>query len=206
MSGELTGLIITRSDKSYNLVRRDENLYFSYYPMLIVYPSNVTDVVNAVNWGRKQGLNIRCRSGGHNYESFSVGDDVIVIDVSNLLNFEIDTNEGYVRIGAGNNLYQLYNRVAKFGFAFVGGSCGSVGVSGITLGGGVGFLQRQYGLACDNLIEAQIVDAFGIIITANLYQNQDLLASLRGAGSNNFGVVVSTYYVMRLMKMVATYH
>jgi hypothetical protein len=191
MIGELTGLIITKADKSYNFVRRDENLYFSYYPMVIVYPTNIVDVVNAVNWGRKQGLNIRCRSGGHNYESFSVEDDVAVIDVSNLLNFEIDTNEGYVRIGAGYNLDQLYNKIAKFGFAFAGGSCRSVGVSGITLGGGVGFLQRQYGLVCDNLIEAQIVDAFGNIITANSYQNQDLLAALRGAGSNNFGIVVS---------------
>lgn len=66
LTEELTGIIITKADKSYNLVRRDENLYFSYYPMVIVYHSNVIDVVNAVNWGRKQGLNIRCRSGGHN--------------------------------------------------------------------------------------------------------------------------------------------
>ena len=164
MMGDLTGLIITESDKSYGFVRKDENLYFSYYPRVIVYPSNITDVVNAVNWGRKQGLNIRCRSGGHNYEAFSIGDDVVVIDVSNLLNFEIDTNKSYVRIGAGYNLDQLYNKIDKFGFAFVGGSCKSVGVSGITLGGGVGFLQRQYGLVCDNLVEAQIVDAFGNII------------------------------------------
>ncbi|WP_315079517.1 FAD-binding oxidoreductase [uncultured Clostridium sp.] len=191
MTEGLTGLIITEADKSYNIVRRDANLYFSYYPKVIVYPNNITDVVNAVNWARKQGLNIRCRSGGHNYESFSVGNDVVVIDVSNLLDFEIDTNEGYVRIGAGYKQEQLYPKVAKHGFAFVGGSCGSVGVSGITLGGGVGYLQREYGLACDNLVEAQIVDAFGRIITANSYQNQDLFAALRGAGSNNFGVVVS---------------
>lgn len=87
-----------------------------------------------------------------------------MIDVSNLLNFEIDTNKSYVRIGAEYNLDQLYNKIAKFGFAFAGGSCKSVGVSGITLGGRVGFLQRQYGLVCDNLVEAQIVDAFGNII------------------------------------------
>lgn len=202
MIGELTGLVITKADKSYNLVRRVKNLYFSYYPRVIVYPNNIIDVVNAVNWARKQGLNIRCRSGGHNYEAFSVGDDVVVIDVSNLLNFEIDTKDGYVRIGAGYNLDQVYKKIAKFGFAFVGGSCGSVGVSGITLGGGVGFLQRQYGLVCDNLVEAQIVDAFGRLITANSYQNQNLLAALRGAGSNNFGVVVSmTFKVYPVYKV-----
>ncbi|MBY6803298.1 FAD-binding oxidoreductase [Clostridium botulinum] len=147
--------------------------------------------IKVVNWARKQGLNIRCRSGGHNYESFSVGNDVVVIDVSNLLDFEIDTNEGYVRIGAGYKQEQLYPKIAKYGFTFVGGSCGSVGVAGITLGGGVGYLQREYGLVCHNLVEAQIVDAFGRIITANSYQNQNLFATLRGAGSNNFGVVVS---------------
>lgn len=187
----LTGTVITKGDKNYNLVRRGKNLYFSYYPMVIVYPNNITDVVNAVNWARNQGLNIRCRSGGHNYESFSVGNDVVVIDVSNLLDFEIDTNLGFIRIGSGYRQDKLYNEVAKYGFAFVGGSCGSVGVSGITLGGGVGYLQREYGLVSDNLLEVQIVDAFGRLITANSYQNQDLFHALRGAGSNNFGVVVS---------------
>lgn len=187
----LTGLVITKGDKSYDIVRRNVNLYFSYYPLVIVYPNNVTDVVNAVNWARKKGLNIRCRSGGHNYESFSIGNDVVVIDVSNLLSFEIDTKEGYVKIGAGFNQDQLYSMVAKYGFAFIGGSGGSVGVSGITLGGGVGYLQREYGLVCDSLVEAQIVDAFGRIVTANPHENQNLLAALRGAGSNNFGVVVS---------------
>lgn len=187
----LTGTVITRNDKLYNILRRDANLYFNYYPLIIVYPNNIGDVVNAVNWARKRALNIRCRNGGHNYEAFSVGDNVVVIDVSNLLNFEIDTKEGYIRIGAGYTQGQLYPMVSKYGFAFVGGSCGSVGVSGITLGGGVGYLQREYGLVCDNLVEAQIVDAFGRIITANSYENQDLFAALRGAGSNNFGVVVS---------------
>lgn len=187
----LTGLVITKEDKSYNIVRRNENMYFSYYPKVIIYPNNITDVVNAVNWSRERGINIRCRSGRHNYESFSVANDVAVIDVSNLHGFEIDTNEGYIRIGAGYTQEQLYTMLAKYGYVFVGGSCGSIGVTGVALGGGVGFLQREYGLACDNLVEAQIVDAFGRIITANLYQNQDLLAALRGAGSNNFGVVVS---------------
>jgi UDP-N-acetylenolpyruvoylglucosamine reductase len=200
----LTGLVITKADKSYNIVRRNANLYFSYYPKVIVYPNNIKDVVNAVNWARNRGLNVRCRSGGHNYESFSVANDAVVIDVSNLLNFQIDTNKGYVKIGAGYTQEQLYNKIAKYGFAFVGGSCGSIGVSGITLGGGVGYLQREYGLVCDNLIEAQIVDSFGRIITANSYQNQDLLYALRGAGSNNFGVVVSlTFKVYPIDKVAA---
>ena len=151
----LTGTVITKEDKNYNLVRRGKNLYFSYYPMVIVYPNNITDVVNAVSWAKNRGLNIRCRSGGHNYESFSVGNDVVVIDVSNLLDFEIDTNLGYIKIGAGYSQEELYHKVASYGFAFVGGSCGSVGVSGITLGGGVGYLQREYGLVCDNLVEVQ---------------------------------------------------
>ncbi len=187
----LTGLVITKEDKSYNIVRRTANLYFSYYPRVIVYPNNITDVVNAVNWARERGLNIRCRNGGHNYESFSVANDAVVIDVSKLLDFEIDTREGYARIGAGYRQEQLHPKVTQYGFAFVGGACQSIGVTGITLGGGVSFLQREYGLVCDSLVEAQIVDAFGRIITANSYQNQDLFAALRGAGSNNFGVVVS---------------
>ncbi|MCH1969196.1 FAD-binding oxidoreductase [Romboutsia hominis] len=176
----LTGLVITKADKIYNIVRRNANLYFNYYPKVIVYPNNITDVVNAVNWARKKGINIRCRSGGHNYESFSVADDAVVIDVSNLLDFEIDTNKGYIRIGSGYTQEQLYSKLEEYGFAFVGGSCSSIGVSGVTLGGGVGYLQREYGLACDNLVEAQIVDAFGRIITANSHENKDLFAALRG--------------------------
>lgn len=203
MTEGLTGLVITKADKSYNIVRRNANLYFSYYPKVIVYPNNITDVVNAVNWARKKGINIRCRSGGHNYESFSVADDVIVIDVSNLLDFKIDTNKGYIRIGSGYTQEQLYSKLDKYGLAFVGGSCVSIGVSGVTLGGGVGFLQRQYGLACENLVEAQIVDAFGRIITANSYENQDLFAALRGAGSNNFGVVVSLTFKVHPVDKVA---
>lgn len=104
MIERLTGLVITKEDKSYNIIRRNKNLYFSYYPKVIVYPNNITDVINAVNWARKQGLKIRCRSGGHNYESFSVANDSIVIDVSNLLDFNIDTKEGYIRIGPGYTL------------------------------------------------------------------------------------------------------
>lgn len=141
----LTGLVITKEDKSYNNVRRNENMYFSYYPKVIVYPNNITDVVNAVNWSRERGINIRCRSGRHNYESFSVANDVVVIDVSNLHSFEIDTNEGYIRIGAGYTQEQLYPMITKYGYSFVGGSCGSIGVTGVALGGGVGFLQREYG-------------------------------------------------------------
>lgn len=198
----LTGIVITKADKSYDILRRGANLYFSYYPRVIIYPNNITDVVNAVNWARKQGINIRCRSGGHNYESFSVGNDVALIDVSNLLDFEIDTNAGYVRIGSGYSQGKLYLKIAQYGFAFVGGSCGTIGVVGIALGGGVGYLQRKYGLVCDNLVEAQIVDASGRLITANSYQNQDLLAALRGAGSNNFGVVVSlTFKVYPINKV-----
>ena len=111
MTEGLTGLVITKEDKSYNIVRRNANLYFSYYPKVIVYPNNIIDVVNAVNWSRKQGLNIRCRSGRHNYESFSVANDAVVIDVSNLLDFEIDTSGGYVRIGAGYRQEQLHPKI-----------------------------------------------------------------------------------------------
>ncbi|WP_195947926.1 FAD-dependent oxidoreductase [Paraclostridium bifermentans] len=191
MIDDLTGIVITKDDKRYNIVRRTANFYFSYYPAVIVYPRDISDVVNTINWARRNRLNIRCRSGGHNYEAFSVADDAVVIDVSNLLDFQIDTKRRYIRIGSGYTQEQLHSKVTEYGFAFVGGSCPSIGVTGITLGGGVGYLQREYGLVCDNLVEAQIVDAFGRIITANSYQNQDLFAALRGAGSNNFGVVVS---------------
>ncbi|MGY5266761.1 FAD-binding oxidoreductase [Paraclostridium bifermentans] len=204
MIDELTGIVITKDDKRYNIVRRTANFYFSYYPAAIVYPRDISDVVNSVNWVRRNGFNIRCRSGGHNYEAFSVADDSVVIDVSNLLDFQIDTKRGYIKIGSGYTQEQLHSKVTEYGFAFVGGSCPSIGVTGITLGGGVGYLQREYGLVCDNLVEAQIVDAFGRVITANSYQNQDLFAALRGAGSNNFGVVVSLTFKVYPVDKVTT--
>lgn len=185
----LTGEVITSKDKNYNKLRRDFNLCYNYYPKYIVYPSETKDIINAINYSRKNNINIRIRNGGHNYESFSVANDSMVIDVSNLVDFNIDEENNTVTIGAGLRLGDLYKKLAKYNYAFVGGSCLTVGVTGLTLGGGVGYLQRAYGLSCDNLLEIELVDCFGKVVISNLENNNRLFSALRGAGGNNFGVV-----------------
>lgn len=191
---KLTGIVITPENSKYEELRHCNNLYFSYYPRVIVYPSNTKDVINAVNYARENNLNIRIRCGGHNYESFCVADDSMIIDVTHITNFDLDTEHNVVKAGAGFLQSDFYAKLYKFGYGFNGGSCGGVGITGYTLGGGIGYFQREQGIGSDNLLEVEMVNYKGEVIIANDCQNSDLFYALRGAGSNNFGVITSLTY------------
>ncbi len=185
------GEIITPCDIDYTKDRQVWNRAIQKYPFAIAYCENTCDVSTAVLFAKENNIPIRIRSGGHNYEGYSVGNRVLVIDVSLINSIDINSCEQTVTVGGGVKLASLYNAVAREGYPFPGGTCPTVGVSGFCLGGGWGLSARKFGLGCDSLLEAKLVDDDGCIVTANQNINCDLFWALRGAGGGNFGVVVS---------------
>lgn len=187
----LTGDIIMPFDPMYNEIRQGFNRAIQQYPLIIVYCRNKRDVSNAVIWSRKHCILVRVRSGGHNYEGYSNGDCTLVIDVSRMIDMNIDecTDQLYVESGVTNG--RLYDFVSSKGYPFPGGTCPTVGVSGYALGGGWGLSCRYFGLGCDSLEEIEMVNYEGTIIKANRIDNSDLFWACRGAGGGNFGVIVS---------------
>lgn len=188
----LTGRVVTRKDPLYNEARQEWNRAVQRFPLAIVYCCDKKDVANAVIWSRQHEVPIRIRSGGHNYEGYSTGNEALVIDVSNLNKLEICEN--YLYVGGGVTNEQVYDFVSTQGYPFPGGTCPSVGLSGLASGGGWGLSCRLMGLTCDSLAELELVDAEGRILTANSVENKDLFWACRGAGGGNFGVIVSMVF------------
>lgn len=188
----LTGKLITRKSPFYNEARQVWNRAIQRYPLAIVYCNDKNDVANAVIWARHHCVPIRIRSGGHNYEGYSTGNDVLVIDVSNLNSIGIIDNHLYVDGGINNK--QLYDFISSEGYPFPGGTCPTVGLSGYASGGGWGLSCRLLGLGCDSLVELELVDAEGRIIKANSVENKELFWACRGAGGGNFGIIVSMVF------------
>ena len=157
----LTGRVIWPQDPAYEEARQSFNARFSQFPAAVVVCDNTNDVQNAVRWARQEGMPLRARSGGHSYEAFSVVDGGLVIDVGGLTGVEVDVSRGEAVIGAGVRLLDCYRRLWDHGVTIPAGTCPGVGIAGLTLGGGIGFLSRQYGLTCDNLLAVELVDADG---------------------------------------------
>lgn len=195
----LTGKVITPSNKEYAILRLEYNLDINKFPLAIVYCYDPEDVSNAIKWCRSNHIGIRIRTGGHNYEGYSTDTAVLVIDTTYMNKIHIDTKQNTVEIQAGARLESIYSRLAKKGYAFIGGTCPSVGISGLVLGGGIGLSCRNFGLVTDNLLEIQMINDKGILITANRCTNCELFWACMGAGGGNFGVVVS--YIFKVYKV-----
>lgn len=185
------GEIVTKKDRSYNLDRQIWNRAIQRFPKAILYCESLKDVVCAVKFAVENCCQIRIRSGGHNYEGYSIGNNVVVIDVSNLKDIRINYEENYVEVQSGINNSQMYEYLGSRGYPFPGGTCLTVALSGYSLGGGWGLSTRLFGLGTDNLLEVEIVDYNGDVLIANENENSDLFWALRGAGGGNFGVVTS---------------
>ncbi|MGG7176666.1 FAD-binding oxidoreductase [Clostridium paraputrificum] len=187
----LTGEVITRDSFQYEESRKAWNRAIEKYPLVIVYCHNNEDVINALIWAKENSLPIRIRSGCHHYEGYSTGNDLVVIDVSKMNNIYVDEENGLVKIEGGVRNRELYEAMGSRKYPFPGGGCPTVGVVGLTLGGGWGYSSRFLGLASDSLVELELVDYKGNIIIANERKNEDLFWACRGAGGGNFGVIVS---------------
>src|SRR5258708_5569547 len=158
-------------------------------PAGIAYCGTPQDVSACVNFARTFRMPICARSGGHSYGGWSSVSNGLIVDVTLMNSFAVGS--GTVRVGAGTYLIDLYEHLASRGLAIPGGSCPTVGIAGLALGGGVGVLSRIYGLTSDNLESVQIVTADGSIRTCDSRNNSDLLWACRGGGGGNFGVATS---------------
>lgn len=187
---ELTGRVVFFGEPGYHNARMDFNRRFSKYPLVIVFCHEIRDVVNAIHWARQHGIPIRIRSGRHSFEAFSLVDGGIIIDVSGLNKLRMEA-KNIATIGAGIRLLPLYQRLWDEGLTVPGGTCPTVGLAGLSLGGGFGMLTRLLGMLCDNLVSLEMVTADGEIITSDGCHNPDLFWASRGGGGGNFGVVTS---------------
>lgn len=183
--------IITPFSCSYNELRKNWNRAVCQCPSYIVYCKNKYDVKYTIIWAKENKIPIRIRNRGHNYNGYSNGNCVLIIDVSEMNEVIVDEINKKVYVEGGVNNGHVYEVVSSKGYPFPGGTCPTVGVSGYALGGGWGLSCRNFGLGCDNLEEVELVNYNGEFLKANKYKNQDLFWALRGAGGGNFGVVVS---------------
>jgi FAD/FMN-containing dehydrogenase len=157
---ELTGRIVRPSDTDYQAACAGWNLLFAHEPMVIVFAREAQDVVNAITWARQNKVMLRVRSGGHCLEGWSSVDNGIVIDVSEMKSVAIDMASKTATVGAGLNQMEAVTELGKANLAAPTGTEGSVGLVGATLGGGFGLQTRNFGMACDNLMAAEVVVAF----------------------------------------------
>jgi FAD/FMN-containing dehydrogenase len=186
-----TGRVIWPQDPAYEGARQNFNARFSRFPAAIVVCNNTSDVGNAVRWALQEGMPLRARSGGHSYEAFSVADGSLVIDLGELTAVDVDVSRGEAVIGAGVRLLDCYRRLWDHGVTIPAGTCPGVGIAGLTLGGGIGFLSRQYGLTCDNLVTVELVDADGRTLRVSEEKYPDLFWAMRGGGGGNFGIATA---------------
>jgi len=197
----LRGQLIGRSHAEYDSARKLYNAMIDKRPLLIARCADVADVIAAVNFGRENGLLIAVRGGGHNGPGLGSVDDGLVIDLSAMKGVRTDPKTRTVRVGPGCTTGDVDHATHPFGLAVPTGTVSSTGIAGLTLGGGIGYLSRQFGLTIDNLIEADVVTADGRIVTASETENADLLWGLRGGGGN-FGVVTSFLFRAHPVQMV----
>ena len=188
---KLTGRIVLPGDPQYNSARQEFNTFFNRFPLVIVFAQETQDVANAVRWARFWDVPIRMRSGRHNYEGLSVVDAGIVIDVSEMKRVEVDRKNGTATVQTGLRDFELYEILGSKGLVVPAGLCPTTGIAGFTQGGGQSSLSRPWGLAIDNLIEVEMVDAKGNVLYANANENDDLFWALKGGGGGNFGICTS---------------
>ncbi|MCD6029468.1 MAG: linked oxidase domain protein [Thermomicrobiales bacterium] len=190
LAAAMRGSLIRPTDANYDEARTIYNAMIDKHPALIARCETVADVIAAVNFARDNDVIVAIRGGGHNGPGLGLVDDGLVIDLSLMNGVRVDPEARTARVEGGALLGDLHHATDAFGLATPSGIISTTGVGGITLGGGLGHLTRQFGLAIDNLLEADVVLADGRFVTASETENADLFWALRGGGGN-FGVVTS---------------
>jgi FAD/FMN-containing dehydrogenase len=193
LRARLRGPLLRPGDDGYEAARHLWNGMIDKHPALIARCSGVADVMAAVDFGRTSELLVAVRGGGHNVAGNAVCDGGLVIDLSLMKGIRVDPTAQTVQAQGGVTWGEFDHDTQAFGLATTGGLISTTGIAGFTLGGGFGWLMRKYGLACDNLLAADVVTADGHVLTASQTEHPELFWALRGGGGN-FGVVTSFTY------------
>jgi FAD/FMN-containing dehydrogenase len=195
------GELISPGDANYDSARKVYNGMIDKRPSLVARCTDVADVMAAVHFGRENELLTAIRGGGHNGGGLGTCDDGLVIDLSRMKGVRVDPAARTVRVGAGCVWGDVDHSTHAFGMATPCGFISTTGVAGLTLGGGIGYLTRRYGLTIDNLLSVDMVLADGRFLTASADQNPDLFWAIRGGGGN-FGVVTSFEFRLHPVSIV----
>jgi FAD/FMN-containing dehydrogenase len=191
LAASLRGALIRPSDPTYGADRLLYNARFTdLRPRALAYCANEDDVARCVDFTNEYAVTVCARSGGHSYAAYSSCDG-LVIDVGRLAGIDLDRSGRRATIGAGAQLIDVYNTLGRRGRLLPGGSCPTVGIAGLALGGGIGVFARRYGLTCDNLQSVRLVTPGGDRVAADGSDHADLLWACRGGGGGNFGVATS---------------
>jgi hypothetical protein len=189
----LRGNLLCPTDEGYEDARTIWNGMIDRRPALIVRCAGATDVITAVNFARDHSLLVSVRGGGHNVAGLAVCHGGLMIDLSRMKGIRVDPARRTARAEPGITWAEFDRETQAFGLATTGGFMSTTGIAGLTLGGGLGYLMRRFGLACDNLLSVDIVTADGQLRRASTTEHPDLFWGLRGGGGN-FGIVTSFEY------------
>jgi FAD/FMN-containing dehydrogenase len=193
LEGTLRGELIRPADPGYDQARAVWNAAHDRHPAMIIRCAGTADVIRAVEFARSEGLTVAVRGGGHSIAGFSTCDGGVVIDTSPMKGIRVDPASRRAVAQPGLTWGEFDHETQAFGLATTGGLVSTTGITGFTLGGGLGWLLRKYGLTCDNLVSADVVTADGQLVTASEQEHPDLFWALRGGGGN-FGVATSFEY------------
>jgi FAD/FMN-containing dehydrogenase len=201
LSAAFSGTILTAEDDGYDDARRIHNGLIDKRPRVIARCLNTADIVDAVNYGRDEGLEISVKGGGHNPAGLAVTEGGLMIDLSLMKGIHVDPKAKTARAQGGVNWNEFNRTTALHGLAVTGGVVSSTGIAGLTLGGGLGWVMSSYGMAVDNVRSIELVTADGQVLTASDEENPDLFWACRGGGGN-FGVATSFEYDLHSLSMV----
>ncbi|WP_330458604.1 FAD-binding oxidoreductase [Streptomyces sp. NBC_00820] len=193
LARDLDGTLVRPGEASWTAAHQLYNTRFDgLKPAAVAYAAHADDIRTALSYAHAHQIKVAIRNGGHSYAGYSSGDGRLVLDVSRLNRIRV--SGGTAVVGAGSKLIDVYRGLAAKGVTIPAGSCPTVGVSGLVLGGGHGVASRAYGLTCDSLTQATLITADGTQVTADATTHSDLFWALRGAGNGNFGVVTELHF------------
>jgi FAD/FMN-containing dehydrogenase len=204
LAGMLTGSVVVPGDAAYPNSALLYNEVFSPQPAAIAYCATPVDVQRCVAYARDHGVQLTARSGGHSYAGYSSCPG-LVIDVSLLNAVAVQSGRQLATVGAGAQLIDVYSQLGASGLLLPGGSCPTVGIAGLALGGGIGVFGRAYGMTCDNIASLSIVTAEGSLRRCSPSSNSDLYWASRGGGGGNFGIVTSFTFTVHPIPSVTLF-
>ena len=201
LRARLAGALILPDSLFYDEARKVQDVTLDRMPQAIVAATNAYDVAAAVDFARDNDLPLAVRSGGHSLAGLSMVDGALVVDLSAMKQIKIDPQTRVARVGAGTTSGDLSGPAQRHGLALTTGDTATVGLGGLTTGGGIGYMVRKYGLTIDSLLSAEVVTASGEIVTASPTSHPDLFWAIRGGGGN-FGIITEFTYRLALVGQI----